>query len=74
MGLFGPVQAPDLIYFTSQLATLYKSGVTIPSAISTFQRQTQNPTLAKTLALIKKDLSTGSTLAEAMAKIFQNIR
>ncbi|MFB0509678.1 MAG: type II secretion system F family protein [bacterium] len=68
MSLFGPVQAPDLIYFTSQLATLYKSGVTIPSAISTLQSQTQNSVLTKTLELIKNDLASGDTLADAMAK------
>ncbi len=68
MSLFGPVPDSDLIFFTSQLATLYKSGVTIPSAISLLYEQTQNPALVKALGFMKNDLASGNTLADAMAK------
>jgi type II secretory pathway component PulF len=68
MSLFGPVPESDLIFFTSQLATLYKSGITIPAAISILQGQTQNPALIKAMGFMKKDLASGNTLADALAK------
>jgi MSHA biogenesis protein MshG len=66
--IFGQVSSIDLINFTSQFATYYKSGVALPSALDSLQKDTTNSLLAKALLTIQLDYLKGTKLSESMAK------
>ncbi len=62
------VKEIEIINFTRQFATLYKSGYDIPSAITALREQTYNPVLLEALKNIQEDLMSGDSLSCAMAK------
>jgi general secretion pathway protein F len=53
---------------TRQLATLVRSGIQVVDAIGAISEQLENPLFKKILAEVKRNVSEGSTLAQALKK------
>ena len=68
--LFGAkrVKQRDLAVFARQFATLAGSGLPLLRSLSVLERQSKNPTLAKTLADVRSDIESGTSLSDAMAR------
>ena len=71
------VKSDQVITFSRQLATLLESGVTLLPALQLLSQQKSNsPAFRRILAYITSDLSTGSSLSQAIsrhAKVFNEI-
>ncbi len=61
------VKPEDLIFFTRQMTTLVRAGVTLTEALDMLQRQTQNPALRTTLEAIQRRVEGGMSLSDAFA-------
>ena len=64
----GQIKAGDIAIFTRQLADLMKAGVPLNRALNTLATQTTNLTLSETIREIEKQVSSGSTLHDALAR------
>ena len=62
------VTLKELLVFTRQLFTLVKSGMPLTSSLEALYLQEKNSYFKEVIGDIKKDIETGSTLAEAMSK------
>jgi len=62
------VKDEDLALFTRQLGAMIGAGVGIVQALEILAEQLPNPTLKETLLKVRNDVSTGMSLAKAMAK------
>ena len=62
------VKVADLVAFTRQLSTMVSAGVPILRALTTLQTQAESEAMRDTLAVIVKDVQSGSTLGDAFAK------
>lgn len=62
------IKQKDLTVFARQFATLINSGVSITRALAILADQTENPTLAEVIKQLRKDVETGLSLSEALAK------
>ena len=62
------VKLKDLSVFSRQFATMVNSGLSLLRALSILEEQTQNPTLAATIAKVRADVEGGAALSGAMAK------
>jgi MSHA biogenesis protein MshG len=62
------VELPDLIMFSRQMYSLSRTGVPILRAFVNLADSAANPELGKVLRLVSDDLSSGQSLATAMAK------
>jgi len=62
------VSVLEVAEVTRQLATLVRSGIQVVDAISAISEQLENPLFKKILAEIKRNVSEGSTLANALKK------
>jgi general secretion pathway protein F len=58
----------DLATFSRQFATLLKSGIQLAEALRALVEQSTNSDMEKALRAIKEDITSGSSLAEAMAR------
>ena len=70
------VKPGDIALFTRQLADLLRAGVPLNRGLNTLATQTTNLTLAETVRDIEKQVSTGVTLSEALArypKVFSSL-
>ena len=70
------VKAEELIVFTRQLYTLFKSGMNMDVILQTLQNQSENKHLKAALQMIKNDIASGSSLGKAFSKhprIFSSI-
>lgn len=65
---FQRVKLLELSEVTRQLATLVKSGIQLVDAIGAISDQLENPYFKKTLSEVKRQVSEGSTLANALKK------
>ncbi len=65
---FQRVKLTDLIFFTHQLATLYKAGLPLLSGLESIIEQTENRKFKAILEKVKRQVEGGSTLSEAMAR------
>jgi len=61
-------KAKDRVVFTRQLSTMVSAGVPLTRSLSTLQRQTESKALQFMLPNIIKDVESGKSLAESMAK------
>ena len=60
------VQAEDLIFFTRQMTTLVKAGISLTESLGALQRETQNPTLRVILDAIQRRVEGGMSFSEAL--------
>ena len=63
-----PVRPQDLIIFSRQLATLISAGLPFMSSFDTLIEQTDNPRLKRVIIQVRRDVESGSTFADALAK------
>jgi general secretion pathway protein F len=66
--MFQRVKLLELSEVTRQLSTLVRSGIPIVEAVGAVAEQLENPLLKKVLSEVKRSVSEGSTLAQAMRK------
>src|SRR5918992_3043467 len=62
------VKLKDLAIFSRQFATMINSGLSLLRTLNILSEQTENPTLAKTVGLLRDDIERGSSLSAAMSK------
>lgn len=58
----------DIVIFTRQFATMFNSGIPIVQGLDILSKQSENKAMAEVVGIIKADVETGMTLAEAMKK------
>ena len=64
----GSVKDKDIVVFTRQFATMIDAGLPLVQALDILSTQVENKTLAKALIVIKSDVESGSTYADALRK------
>lgn len=62
------VSRADIIYFTNQMAVMIDAGVPLANALEGLGRQTENPTLKKTIERIKRDVEAGDNFSASLAR------
>ncbi len=62
------VRPEELIFFTRQLATIVRAGISLNEALIILARETQNETFQTALDAIQRDLEGGSSFSDALAK------
>ena len=62
------VKLKDLAIFARQFATMINSGLSLLRTLNILSEQTENKTLAKTIAEIRDDVERGSSLSASMSK------
>jgi type II secretion system protein F len=62
------IKSADVALFTRQLADLMRAGVPLNRALHTLATQTTNLTLSETIGDIEKQVSSGASLHEALAR------
>jgi len=62
------VKAKDLVIFTRQLATMIDAGVPLVRSLATLQSQTENPVFKKHMQEVSKDVESGTSFADSLAK------
>lgn len=68
-GLFKKkVGLKDLAVMSRQLATMISSGLALMRALSILAEQSENETLRETIDLVRKDVESGLSLSDAIAK------
>jgi type IV pilus assembly protein PilC len=64
----GHVKLKDLVVFTRQLSTMISAGVPMTRAFVTLQTQAENKYFKNVIGAIARDIESGSSLADALAK------
>jgi type IV pilus assembly protein PilC len=64
----GRVKLYDLVVFSRQLATLVRAGLPITVALHALSEQTRKETLRQAILEMHRDITTGSTMTNAMKK------
>ena len=64
----GGVKDKDIVVFTRQFATMIDAGLPLVQALDILSAQVENKTLARALSIIKSDVESGSTYADALRK------
>jgi type IV pilus assembly protein PilC len=64
----GGVKDKDIVVFTRQFATMIDAGLPLVQALEILSTQVENKMLARTLTVIKSDVESGSTYADALRK------
>jgi type IV pilus assembly protein PilC len=64
----GGVSDKDIVIFTRQFATMIDAGLPLVQALEILSTQVENKFLGKTLEVIKSDVESGSTYADALKK------
>lgn len=62
------VTQKDIVVFTRQFATMIDAGLPLVQALDILSTQVENKTLGKTLGIIKADVESGATYADALGK------
>ncbi len=62
------VKSKDLVIFTRQLATMVNAGVPLVRSLNTLQSQTESKAFKEKLQYISKDVESGISLADSLAK------
>jgi len=66
---FGPkVQPYDVMLFTRQFSTMIDAGLPIVQSLDILAEQTENKPLKRTIREVRRDVSGGTTLADALEK------
>lgn len=64
----GGVSDKDIVIFTRQFATMIDAGLPLVQALEILSTQVENKNFGKTLSLIKGDVESGATYADALRK------
>ncbi len=67
-GFGGRVSGKDIVIFTRQFSTMIDAGLPLVQCLEILSNQTENKTLAKTIGLVRADVESGSTYADALRK------
>lgn len=70
------VRLPELVVFTSQFATLLRSGILLTDALNTLAQQTDNQYFKEVLREVRRSIDEGESLSTALSrfpKVFPNI-
>jgi len=67
-GFGGRVGSKDIVIFTRQFSTMIDAGLPLVQCLEILSNQTENKTLAKTIGLVRGDVESGSTYADALRK------
>ena len=62
------IKLGELVLFSRQLATMIDSGIPLVQALEILNEQIENPGFKKIISDVKKDVSTGTTFCDALAK------
>ena len=77
LGRFGgKVGDKDIVVFTRQFSTMIDAGLPLVQALEILSEQVENKTLARSIGVIKGDVESGSTYADALKrhpKIFSEL-
>ncbi|MDD3814010.1 MAG: type II secretion system F family protein [Desulfocapsaceae bacterium] len=77
IAIFQPkVTGKDIVIFTRQLSTMIDAGLPLIQSLEILAKQQENSTLKNVLTAIKRDVETGTTIADAMRKhpaVFDNL-
>lgn len=65
---FQTVKLRERVVFTRQFATMFDAGLTITKCLDILASQTRNPYFRETIQTVKVDISSGLSLADALAK------
>jgi len=68
LGMGGKVKDKDIVVFTRQFATMIDAGLPLVQALDILSTQVENKTFGKTITIIKNDVESGSTYADALKK------
>lgn len=66
--IFERVNRHDLIFFTSQLATVVATGLTLVEGLTEIEFQSRKAPLKKVAAAIRRDIEAGTSLSTAMSR------
>lgn len=67
--LFKPkVETKDIVIFSRQLSTLVSAGVPIVQSLNILETQAENPAFKTILTVLKTDIESGLSIADAMGK------
>ncbi len=61
------VRPEDLIFFTRQMATLIKAGISLTEALSALHKESENPALRTILQAVERRVEGGMSLSEALS-------
>ena len=64
---FEKVKAEDLIFFTRQLYTVIKAGISLLSGLKALEEQTENKKLKKVLSIVAKDIDGGKSFSDSLS-------
>jgi type IV pilus assembly protein PilC len=64
----GKVKLQSLVVFSRQFATMIDAGVRVVKCLDILENQTKDPVLKPTLNTVKRDVTSGLSLTEAMGK------
>jgi type IV pilus assembly protein PilC len=67
-GFGGGVGDKDIVIFTRQFSTMIDAGLPLVQCLEILSNQTENKTLAKTIGLVRADVESGATYADALRK------
>ncbi|HYA31520.1 MAG TPA: type II secretion system F family protein, partial [Thermodesulfovibrionales bacterium] len=67
-GMGGSVNDKDIVVFTRQFSTMIDAGLPLVQGLEILSEQVESKTLAKTLTVVKADVESGSTYADALKK------
>jgi type IV pilus assembly protein PilC len=67
-GMGGGVNDKDIVVFTRQFSTMIDAGLPLVQGLEILSEQVESKTLAKTLTVVKSDVESGSTYADALKK------
>jgi len=62
------IKTKDVMLFTRQFSTMINAGLPLVQCLEILLSQQSNPTFKKTLSVIKQDVESGSTFADALKK------
>ncbi|MFZ5864116.1 MAG: type II secretion system F family protein [Nitrospirota bacterium] len=64
----GKVGEKDIVIFTRQFSTMIDAGLPLVQCLEILSNQTENKTLAKTVGVVRADVESGATYADALRK------
>lgn len=62
------VTLPELVVFTTQFASLLRSGIILTEALTTLAQQTDNPYFKEVIRDVRINIDAGESLSEALSK------
>ena len=62
------VKGKDITVFSRQFATMINSGLSLTKSLNILSDQTENPRFAEVISTVQKDVESGQTLSESLAK------